>query len=420
MRAIEGLHGEVGDAVLDAHPLVGLAGLPGGGVLIDVDVGDAILGGGRARADGAGDVEDGGFTGGDRLLVVEDGQVFVGREGGEVECLAARDGLSAGVALVGPVGDLDGRRRLRIDGLDAHEGLVAVLGAVGGGHQATGHVVGVLHDDRHVGLVVVAVEPVSLLATLELAHGTLVEATGVANLIIEVVRERGIRGERLGLVVHFVAGELGGVGDRVVGAGVVVVDGDGQDHVHERGVHVADVPGDRVGRGIVGAGHGRGRVGDGVTRGRGGHVGRTLGQRVGDDDVRHVGLAVQTVDRGVILRGDLVGHVHVLRGRDGAGFRQEGRRLGVDRDGVLCGHGGVARGEGGDGGHRGAAGGYAARRGKRQHGLEGRTGGDGSEVVGDEAVRGRCRALDLGSNDLVADGGRGVDAVGSRVGVGAT
>ena len=265
VRAVEGLHGEVGDAVLDAHPLVGLAGLPGGGVLIDVDVGDAILGGGRARADGAGDVENGGFTGGDRLLVVEDGQVFVGRKGGEVECLAARDGLSAGVALIGPVGDFDRCCRLRIDGLDAHKGLVAVLGAVGGGHQATGHVVGVLHDDRHVGLVVVAVEPVALLATLKLAHGTLVEATAVANLIIEVVRERGIRGERLGLVVHFVAGELGGVGDHVVGAGVVVVDGDGQDHVHERGVHVADVPGDRVGRGIVGAGHGRGRVGDGVT-----------------------------------------------------------------------------------------------------------------------------------------------------------
>ena len=265
VRAVEGLHGEVGDAVLDAHPLVGLAGLPGGGVLIDVNVGDAILGGGRARADGAGDVEDGRFTGGDRLLVVEDGQVFVGRKGGEVECLAARDGLSAGVALVGPVGDFDRCCRLRIDGLDAHEGLVAVLGAVGGGHQATGHVVGVLHDDRHVGLVVVAVEPVALLATLELAHGTLVEATAVANLIIEVVRERGIRGERLGLVVHFVAGELGSVGDRVVGAGVVVVDGDGQDNVHERGVHVADVPGDRVGRGVVGARHGRGRVGDGVT-----------------------------------------------------------------------------------------------------------------------------------------------------------
>ncbi len=37
---------------------------------------------------------------------------------------------------------------------------------VGQGHEATGHVVGVLHDDRDVGGVGVAVQPVALLAAL--------------------------------------------------------------------------------------------------------------------------------------------------------------------------------------------------------------------------------------------------------------
>gem|GEM_PF-5855818 len=418
VRAVEGLHGEVGDAVLDAHPLVGLAGFPGGGVLVDVDVGDAVFGGGGARADGAGDVEDGGFAGGDRLLVVEDGQVFVGGEGGEVECLAAVDGLSTGVALVGPVGDLDGRRRLRVDGLDAHEGLVAVLGAVGRGDEATGHVVGVLHDDRDVGGVGVAVQPVALLAALELAHGALVEAAAVANLVVEVVGEGGVRGADVVLVVHFSAGELGGVGDRVIGAGVVVVDGDAQDDVHERGVDVADGPGDGVGCGVVGAGDGGRGVRDGVARGRGGHVGRALGQRVGDDDVRHVGLAVEAVDGGVVLGGDLVGHVDVLGGGDGAGFRQERGRLGRDRDAVVRRDGRVAGGEGGDGGDRGAAGGDAARRGEGEYGLEGCAGRDGAQVVGDEAVGRSGGSLDLGGDDLVASGRGGVDALGGRVGVG--
>ena len=166
---------------------------------------------------------------GNRLLVVEDGQVLVGGEGGEIEGLAAVDGLRARGALVGPVGDIDGRRRLGIDRVDTHEGLRAVLGAIGRRDQATGHVVGVLHDDRDVGVVGVAVQPVALLAALELAHGALVEAATVADFVVEVVRERGVRGDRLGLVVLLVAGELGGVGDSVVGAGVVVVDGDGQD-----------------------------------------------------------------------------------------------------------------------------------------------------------------------------------------------
>ena len=225
--AVEGLHGPVGDTVLDAHVLVGLAGLPCGGVGVGLDVGRTVLGRGGACANGAGDVEDGGLTGGDRLLVVEDGQVLVGGEGGEVECLAAVDGLSAGVSLVGPVGNLDGRRRLGVDRLDAHEGLVAVLGAVGRGHEATGQVVGVLHDDRDVGVVGVAVQPVTLLAALELAHGALVEAAAVADLAVEAVREGGIGGDNVGLVVHLLAGELRGVGDGLVRAGVVVVDGDG-------------------------------------------------------------------------------------------------------------------------------------------------------------------------------------------------
>ncbi len=54
-----------------------------------------------------------------RLLVVEDGQVFVGREEGEVECLAARRSECRCPCWL--IGDLDRRRRLRIDGLDAHE-----------------------------------------------------------------------------------------------------------------------------------------------------------------------------------------------------------------------------------------------------------------------------------------------------------
>ena len=418
LGTVEGLHGPVGDAVLDAHPLVGLASFPGGGVLVDVHVGDAVLGGGRARADRAGDVEDGGLTSGDRLLVVEDSQVLVGGEGGEIEGLATVDGLRARGALVGPVGDVDGRRRLGIDRVDAHEGLRAVLGAIGRRDQATGHVVGVLHDDGDVGGIGVAVEPVTLLAALELAHGALVEAATVADFVVEVVRERGVRGDRLGLVVLLVAGELGGVGDRVVGAGVVVVDGDGQDDVHEGGADLADVPGDGVGRGVVGAGDGGRGVRDGVARCRGGHVRRALRERVGDDDVRHVGLAVEAVDGRVVLGGDLVGHVDVLGGCDGTGLGQEGRGLGFDRDGVLSRDAGLTRGEGGDRGDRGAARGKASGSGEGQDGLEGGTGGDGPEVVGDEAVGRGCGALDLGRDDLVTRGRGGVDAVGGRVGVG--
>ena len=415
--AVEGLHGPVGDTVLDAHVLVGLAGLPCGGVGVGLDVGRAVLGRGGACTDGAGDVEDRGLTGGDRLLVVEDGQVLVGGEGGEVECLAAVDGLSAGVALVGPVGDLDGRRRLGVDRLDAHEGLVAVLGAIGRRHEATGQVVGVLHDDRDVGVVGVAVQPVTLLATLELAHGALVEAAAVADLAVEAVREGGVGGDNVGLVVHLLAGELRGVGDGLIRAGVVVVDGDGQDDVHERGVDVADVPGDGVGRGVVGALDGRGRVRLGVTRGRGGHVLRARRQRVGDDDIGHVGLAVEAVHVSVVLRRDLVGHVDVLGGRDRAGLAQERRRLGLDRDGRLGGFLAVPRGEGRDRGDGGAAGGHAARGGEGQDRLERRACGDCSEVVGDEAVGARGRSLDRGGDDLLAGGGRGVDAVGRRIGV---
>ncbi len=48
----------------------------------------------------------------------------------------AVDGLSTGVALVGPVGDPDGRRRLR-PRLDAHEACPLSQ------YEATGHVVGV-------------------------------------------------------------------------------------------------------------------------------------------------------------------------------------------------------------------------------------------------------------------------------------
>ena len=413
--AVEGLHGPVGDAVLDAHVLVGLAGLPCGGVGVSLDVGGAVLGRGGTGADGAGDVEDGGLTGGDRLLVVEDGQVLVGGEGGEVECLAAVDGLSAGVSLVGPVGDLDGRRGLGVDRLDAHEGLVAVLGAVGRGHEATGHVVGVLHDDRDVGGVGVAVQPVALLAALELAHGALVEAAAVADLAVEAVREGGVGGDNVGLVVHLLAGELRGVGDGLVRAGVVVVDGDGQDNVHERGVDVADVPGDGVGRGVVGALDGRGRVRLGVTRCRGGHVLRARGQRVGDDDIGHVGLAVEAIHVGVVLRRDLVGHVDVLGGRNRAGLTQLRRRLGLDRDGRLGGFLALARAEGRDRGDGGAAGGHAARGGEGQDRLERGAGGDCSEVVGDEAVSVGGRSLDRGGDDLLAGGGRGVDASGGRV-----
>ena len=413
--AVEGLHGPVGDTVLDAHVLVGLAGLPCGTVGVSLDVGGAVFGRGGAGADRAGDVEDRGLTGGDRLLVVEDGQVLVGGEGGEVKCLTAVDGLSAGVALVGPVGDLDGRRGLGVDRLDAHEGLVAVLGAVGRGHEATGQVVGVLHDDRDVGGVGVAVQPVALLAALELAHGALVEATAVADLAVEAVREGGVGGDNVGLVVHLLAGELRGVGDGLVRAGVVVVDGDGQDDVHERGVDVTDVPGDGVGRGVVGAFDGRGRVRLSVTRGRGGHVGGALRQRVRDDDVGHVGLAVEAVHVGVVLRRDLVGHVDVLGGCNRAGLAQLRRRLGLDRDGRLGGFLALARGEGRDRGDGGAAGGHAARGGEGQDRLERGASGDGSEVVGDEAVSARGRSLDRGGDDLLAGGGRGVDALGGRV-----
>ena len=57
----------------------------------------------------------------------------------------------------------------------------------------------------------------------------------------------------------------------------------------------------------------------------------------------------------------------------------------------------------------------AARAVKVEDRLERGAGGDGSEVVGDEAVgiSGRCR--DRGGNDLLAGGGRGVDAIGGRV-----
>ena len=270
--AVERLHGPVGDTVLDAHVLVGLAGLPCGGVGVGLDVGGAVLGRGGAGTNRAADVQERRLTGGDRLLVVEDGQVLVGGEGGEVECLAAVDGLSTGVALVGPVGDFDGRRGLGVHRIDAHEGLGAVLGAVGRGHEATGHVVGVLHDDRDVGGVGVAVQPVALLAALELAQGALVEAATVANVAVEAVREGGVGGDNVGLIVHFRAGELRGVGDGLVRAGLVVVDGDRQDDVHEHGVDVADVPGDGVGGGVVGACDGCGHARLGITRGRGGHV----------------------------------------------------------------------------------------------------------------------------------------------------
>ena len=413
--AVEGLHGPVGDTVLDAHVLVGLAGLPCGGVSVGLDVGGAVLGRGGACADRAGNVEDRGLTGGDRLLVVEDGQVLVGGEGGEVECLAAVDGLSTGVALVGPVGDFDGRRGLGVHRLDAHEGLGAVLGAVGRGHEATGHVVGVLHDDRDVGVVGVAVQPVALLAALELAHGALVEAAAVANLAVEAVREGGVGGDNVGLVVHFRAGELRGVGDGLVRAGLIVVDGDGQDDVHERRVHVADVPGDGVGRGVVGAFDGRGRVRLGVTRGRGGHVLGARRQRVGDDDVGHVGLAVEAVDVRIVGRRDLVGHVDALGGGHGAGLLQGRRRLGLDRDGRLRGLLALAGGEGRDRGDGGAAGGHATRGGEGQDRLERGAGGDCSEVVGDEAIGVSGRSLDRGGDDLLAGGGRGVDAFGGRV-----
>lgn len=153
-------------------------------------------------------------------------------------------------------------------------------------------------------------------------------------------------------------------------------------------------------------------------------VGHTAGQRVGDDVVRHVGLAVEAVDGGVVLGGDLVGHVDVLGGGDGAGFRQEGGRLGRDRDAVVRRNGRVAGGEngaggeGGDGGDRGAAGGDAARRGEGEHGLEGCAGRDGAQVVGDEAVGRSGGSLDLGGDNLVASGRGGVDTLGGRVGVG--
>ena len=217
--------------------------------------------------------------------------------------------------------------------------------------------------------------------------------------------------------MHLLAGELRGVGDGVVRAGVVVVDGDRQDEVHERGVDVADVPGDGVARGVVGALDGRGRVRLGVTRGRGGHVLRARRQRVGDDDIGHVGLAVEAVDVGVVLRRDLVGHVDVLGARDRAGLAQEGRRLGLDRDGRLGGFLALARGEGRDRGDGRATGGHAARGGEGQDRLERGASGNCSEVVGDEAVSACGRSLDRGGDDLLAGGGRGVDAVGRRLGV---
>ena len=215
--------------------------------------------------------------------------------------------------------------------------------------------------------------------------------------------------------MHLLAGELRGVGDGVVRAGVVVVDGDRQDEVHERGVDVADVPGDGVARGVVGALDGRGRVRLGVTRGRGGHVLRARRQRVGDDDIGHVGLAVEAVDVGVVLRRDLVGHVDVLGARDRAGLAQEGRRLGLDRDGRLGGFLALARGEGRDRGDGRATGGHAARGGEGQDRLERGASGNCSEVVGDEAVSARGRSLDRGGDDLLAGGRRGVDALGGRV-----
>ena len=234
------------------------------------------------------------------------------------------------------------------------------------------------------------------------------------------MREGGVGGDNVGLVVHLLAGELRGVGDGVLRAGVVVVDGDGQDDVHERGVDVADVPGDGVGRGVVGALDGRSRVRLGVTRGRGGHVLRARGQRVGDDDIGHVGLAVEAVHVGVILRRDLVGHVNVLGGRDRTGLAQERRRLGLDCDGRLGGFLTLARGEGRDRGDGGAARGHAARGGEGHNSLERGASGDGSKVVGDEAVSARGRSLDCGGDDLLAGGGRGVDAFGGRVEVGVT
>ena len=170
-----------------------------------------------------------------------------------------------------------------------------------------------------------------------------------------------------------------------------------------------------MGRCVVGAFDGRGRVRLGVTRGRGGHVLRARGQRVGDDDIGHVGLAVEAVHVGVVLRRDLVGHVDVLGGRNRAGLAQLRSRLGLDRDGRLGGFLALARGEGRDRGDGGAAGGHATRGGEGQDRLERGAGGDCSEVVGDEAVGARGRSLDRGGDDLLAGGGRGVDAFGGRV-----
>ena len=229
------------------------------------------------------------------------------------------------------------------------------------------------------------------------------------------MREGGVGGDNVGLVVHFRAGELRGVGDGLVRTGLVVVDSDGQDDVHEHGVHIADVPGDRVGRGVVGACDRRGRVRLGVTRGRGGHVCSARRQRVGDDDVGHVGLAVEAVNVRVVGGRDLVGHVDALGGGHGAGLLQGRRRLGLDRHGCLRGLLALAGGEGRDRGDGGAAGGHATRGGEGQDRLERGAGGDGSKVVGDDTVGVGGRRRDCGGNDLLAGGGRGVDAFGGRV-----
>ncbi len=68
------------------------------------------------------------------------------------------------------------------------------------GTQAWSHVVSVLHDDWHVGLVVVACRASCPACHAQAAHGTAVRATALANLIIEVVRERAFAVSVFGLM----------------------------------------------------------------------------------------------------------------------------------------------------------------------------------------------------------------------------
>ncbi len=153
-------------------------------------------------------------------------------------------------------------------------------------------------DDRDVGGG--WLQPVALLAALELARGALVEAAAVAeSRWREAVRE----GEASasdnveGLVIASPCRWLRGVGDGLVRAGVVVVDSDGQDDDMNAGLTSPTFQSDSVGRGVVRLSTVAAVLNLGVTRGRGGHVLGARGQRVGDDDVGHIGLAVEARPR---------------------------------------------------------------------------------------------------------------------------